>query len=97
VPLASSRKLEIEQSRELDTDGGPTAVELVHHLVSGEPASSTIVLCTHREIIVEILPALAAEYGTPLEHRLPGAKGGCWTLLFRDETLDGVKYWRPES
>jgi 8-oxo-dGTP diphosphatase len=95
TPLGSTRQLEIEQCQALDTDGGAAAVELVRQLISGEPASSTIVLCTHREILVEILPALASQYGIPLEHRLPGAKGGCWTLLFRDQALASIKYWRP--
>jgi 8-oxo-dGTP diphosphatase len=95
TPLASRCQLQIEQSHALAPDGGPAAVELVKQLIGGDPAASTIVLCTHREVLVEILPALAAEYGVSLGHRLPGGKGGCWTLLIRKRNTASIKYWRP--
>ena len=94
APLGSALGLRVERSKLLGTDGGEEAVEWLKRLVQNGDRSSTIAVCTHREVIVEVLPAFASEYGVPIGHRLPGAKGSCWTLLFGDGRLVEIKYWR---
>ena len=96
-PLARRCHLQVEDAEALATDGGGAAMGLIEQLrLDGEP-SSTMVLCTHREVLVEILPALALRFGVDLGHRLPGAKGGCWTFLFRNQKLIRVNYRRPSG
>ncbi len=95
APLGSGRHLHLELTEALAPDGGHTALPFVDHLIRGQHGSAAVVLCTHREVLVEVLPALASRFGVTLGHRLPGAKGGCWTLLFRKQNLVSVKYWRP--
>lgn len=95
APLASARGLKVERRKALGTDGGDAALRVVRNVVRGAQPSSTIVLCTHREVIVEVIPGLASHFGVSLGHRPPGAKGSCWTLVFRGERLVEIKYWRP--
>jgi len=97
APLVSARGLRVEQNRLLGTDGGQAAVEWLRRLVEEPPSSSTIAVCTHREVIVKVLPAFASQFGISLGHRLPGAKGSCWILQFREGRLVEIKYWRPSN
>jgi phosphohistidine phosphatase SixA len=78
-PLAAARQLDVELSTALAPESGDAALELVRSLASGR-SSGAVVLCTHREVIVEVLPKLAAESGVKLGHRVPGAKGALWVL-----------------
>jgi len=94
-PLAARTATLVQNHKALGVDAGASSLELIHQLVATESPTSTVVLCTHREVLVEILPALAAEFRVALGHRPPGAKGGSWTLRFRGDRLVNVKYWRP--
>ena len=94
-PLASACGSRVEKSDHLRPDGGDGAVRLVTRLLAEGPTSGTIVICTHREVIVRILPILASQFGVRLGHRLPGGKGSGWILTFRDSRLREVRYWRP--
>ena len=97
-PLARDRGLKVEVSDALSPYAGPAALELCRELVAdgaARPASRTVVLCTHREVLVDLLPALAAEFGAPLGHRPPGAKGGAWILRFGSGRLEKVDYRGP--
>lgn len=96
-PLAARAATPVRNSGSLGIDGGARALELIHRLVATQPAASTIVLCTHREVLVESLPALAAEFGVALGHRPPGAKGSYWVLRFRGDDLVSIKYSRPSQ
>ena len=96
VPLVTALGLRLERSDLLGTDRAATAIGLVLRLAANASPASTIVICTHREVIVEIIPALATQFGLLVPHRLPGAKGSCWTLSFRDSRLRQIRYWRPE-
>jgi hypothetical protein len=49
----------VQESKALALEAGPDALDLVHQLVATRPASSTIILCAHREVLVDVLPALA--------------------------------------
>lgn len=97
LPLASARGLRVERSDALGPDAGDEAVRLLRRLLTDSSSSATVVVCTHREVIVRILPALASQYGVRLGHRLPGAKGSGWILTFRGERLREIRYWRPSG
>lgn len=96
-PLAARTKRPVRNHKALGVDAGPRALELIHQLLSTRAPSSTIVVCTHREVLVDTLPDLAAEFGGTLNHRPPGAKGSYWTLRFRGDRLVNIKYSRPGS
>jgi len=95
-PLAARTETPIRISRLLGVNAGTRALELIHELVTTRPPLSTIVVCTHREVIVHAFPALAAEFGVTLDHRPPGAKGSYWGLRFRGDQLVNIKYSRPD-
>lgn len=89
-PLATTSGVQIELTKALATDGGRAGIDLALEVVASNV--STAVLCTHRELIVDILPKLAHQHGVSISHRLPGAKGGSWTLLYRRGRLVSIKY-----
>jgi len=89
-PLAAKLGLQVEHSPHLGPDAGPAALDFIHGPTAG-PATA-IVLCTHREVLELVLPALSAQFGVPLGHRRPGAKGSTWLLEFRRERLVAVHY-----
>lgn len=95
TPLADQNNLSVELSERLSTDSPAAAVELCRQLVSSEPIDSTIVLCTHREVLVELLPHLSNEFRHKITHRPPGAKGGAWILRFRNQKLTRADYRPP--
>ena len=95
--LAERRGLEVELTDALATDAGRDATDLCKKLATSEPAGSVVVLCTHREAMVEMLPRLAKEFGRKLSHRLPGAKGGAWVLRFEEGRLTKVDYRPPAA
>lgn len=96
-PFANRRNLSIELSEQLSRDAGLAAADLCHHLLSSESDDSTVVLCTHREVLLELLPQLSKEFGHKLGHRPPGAKGGSWILRFRAGKIDKVDYRPPAA
>ena len=96
-PFADERNLVVERSEQLSRDAGKAAVELCQELLLSETDDSTVVLCTHREVLVELLPQLAKESGRKLGHRPPGAKGGSWILRFRAGRLEKIEYHPPAA
>ena len=96
-PLADKFNLALELSDQLSTDAGWLALELCRRLLSSETDESTVVLCTHREVLVEVLPKLSKEFGRKLTHRPPGAKGGVWILRFRAGKLAKIQYRPPAA
>lgn len=91
-PLARHCGLELQVSAALARGAGIAAADLVRAVASAASDRSTVVLCTHREVIIDALPSLAADAGVPLGHRLPGAKGGTWLLEVRRGRLRHVRY-----
>jgi 8-oxo-dGTP diphosphatase len=96
-PLATACALDLELSKALAPDAGGSALCLIHDVTGAESNRSTIVLCTHREVIVAVMPALIDEFGIKPGHRLPGAKGGTWVLQFHRSKLATVKYQPPAA
>jgi 8-oxo-dGTP diphosphatase len=93
-PLAEARGLKVELCDALARDAGARALDLIDHLVQTSPADPVVVVCSHREVIVEVLPGLTRESGVEVPHRLPGAKGSTWVLHFQGSGLVTVGY-RP--
>lgn len=91
-PLAARTAAQLHVRELLGVDAGIRALKLFRQIVTTRPPEATVVMCTHREVLVEVLPALAAEFGVRLGHRPPGAKGSYWVLRFRDDRLASVKY-----
>ena len=96
-PLADRNGLSVEPADALSTQAGPQAAALCRKLAASEPVGSNVVLCTHREVLEEMLPELAEEAGRKLRHRLPGAKGGAWVLRFERGRLRKVDYHPPAA
>ena len=61
-------------------------------LARTEPSSALVVVCTHREVLLDVLPYLEETFQVKLGHRPPGAKGGVWLLEFRKKRLVRVTY-----
>lgn len=96
-PLAGACDLQVELTDALATDAGPAGIDFAVETVQSGGSSPVVVLCTHRELIVELLPHLADQGGVRLGHRLPGAKGGCWLLQYRRGRPMSIKYWSPST
>jgi hypothetical protein len=54
-----------------------------------------VVLCTHGEVIGDVLARLAREDGVRLSRRPPGLKGCVWVLDFHKGEVDGARYITP--
>jgi 8-oxo-dGTP diphosphatase len=91
-PLGRRSGLDVEVLSWLAPDDPESAREEIQALARNEPSSATVVLCTHREVLIDVLPYLAETFGVKLGHRLPGAKGGTWVLEFRKKKLARVTY-----
>jgi broad specificity phosphatase PhoE len=96
-PLATACALDVELSKALAPDAGESALGLIRDLIDAEPARTTIVLCTHREVLGAVMPALFDAFDIKPGHRLPGAKGGTWLLEFHGSRLVTVKYHPPAA
>jgi broad specificity phosphatase PhoE len=94
-PLADSRGVKVEVAESLSIGVADAALQLCRELVAGQQQDDTVVLCTHREVLVDLLPALSVELGRKLGHRPPGAKGGAWILRVRAGRLEKVDYRPP--
>ncbi|HWE55423.1 MAG TPA: phosphoglycerate mutase family protein [Acidimicrobiales bacterium] len=95
-PMGRELGLTPTLSPSLATDAGLSAVQLIHDLAGGS-GPSTVVLCTHREVLTVVLPHLASDSGRKLGHRLPGAKGGVWVLDYRGGRLRSIEYRPPAA
>lgn len=93
--LAADTGLPVVLSPALARDRGKEALDLFAELTASGSAKMTVVLCSHREVMVEALPVLARQSGRKLGHRLPGAKGGLWVLDFNGTKLRRVAYRAP--
>ncbi len=96
-PVADNAGVTVLLSDQLSTGAGLAAAELCEVLVASEPNDSIVVLCTHREVLVELLPWLSKQFSRHLGHRPPGAKGAAWILGFRGTSLATVEYRAPAA
>jgi len=91
-PLGRKRGRDVEVLSWLAPDAGPMAREGIVGLARTEPSSAFVVVCTHREVLLDVLPYLEETFQVKLGHRPPGAKGGVWLLEFRKRRLVRVTY-----
>ncbi len=96
-PLADRHGVAVELDEALSTDAGKAAADLCRQLVSNDGAGEDdiIVLCTHREVLVDLLPRLSKDSGRKLGDRPPGAKGGAWVLRWDAGRLAKIAYRGP--
>jgi 8-oxo-dGTP diphosphatase len=93
-PLAAKTGLNVDEEGGLTPDAGPKAVDLVRRLSVAQPADR-VLLCTHGEVIGEVLSVLAQEDGLRLGRRAPGLKGCVWVLDFRKGRASSARYIAP--
>ena len=95
-PLAESCGLPLEISQQWSIEAGKSVPGLGQDLIDTTPDGSTLVVCTHREVLVRLLPEMSSHGKHKMGHRPPGAKGGVWILRFRHHNLTRVDYRPPE-
>ena len=95
-PLSEKTGLVVDEDSALTPNAGQAAVDLVRSLTSaGSRSSDAVVLCTHGEVMGEVLSVLAAEDGVRLSRRPPGLKGCVWVLSFRKGRASTARYIVP--
>jgi 8-oxo-dGTP diphosphatase len=90
-PLARSLGLEIEISAALAEGAGPEALALVRSLADDKAS-----LCTHGDVIAEILIALADEDRLDLGPKPRHAKGSAWVLEAEGGRFFNATYIGPD-
>ena len=97
-PLAGRAGRPVEISDALATDAGKAAVELCRELLATSAPGSTVVLCTHREVMEVLLPGLVEDFAGRHPRRSGvGAKGGAWVLHFSKGRLRDLDYRGPAA
>jgi phosphohistidine phosphatase SixA len=86
-PLATRRNLPVETVKELEEGaGGESAIRLV-----GKFKGRNVVLCTHGDVVEELLERLVAQGLVP-RARANMEKGSTWVLDEKDGKISGAKY-----
>lgn len=86
-PLGARRQLPVEPVKELEEGaGGESVLRLVQKF-----RGRNIVLCTHGDVIEELLEGLIAQ-GLLQRARASMEKGSTWVLQEKDGTITGAKY-----
>jgi len=93
-PIAAKTGLGVEEDVALTPNAARQAVDRVRALAISEP-SGPVVLCTHGEVIGDVLAALESEDGVRLSRRPPGLKGCVWVLDFRKGKVASARYITP--
>jgi len=92
VPTATALGLQVEIEDVLAEGAGRGAVELVRSL-----AGDDVVLCSHGDIIPEVLGALSAEERVDVGRNPRHEKASVWVLEGRKGRFVKAKYLRPPS
>ena len=92
--ISTKTGLPIEEDVAFTPNAAPRAVEVVRSLSAQDP-SSRVVVCTHGEVMGEVLGVIASEDGIRLSRRPPGLKGCAWVLDFHKGKLDTARYVSP--
>jgi 8-oxo-dGTP diphosphatase len=91
-PLSQARRLEVERTDALAEGGSRAAVELVRSLI-GLPA----VLCSHGDVIPDVLEHFAVHDGFELDLEAHCAKGSTWLLEDDGERFAKAFYLPPSE
>ncbi len=89
-PLGDELGLKVEEVEELAEGAGPAAVALVRRF-----HDRSVALCTHGDIIPEVLIALAGEERLDLGPGPRQPKGSAWVLQAEDGRFVRATYVRP--
>ena len=89
-PLAQAHHLEVEPAEDLAEGQSAAAVGLVRAL-----AADNVAVCTHGDVIAEILVALADEDMLDLGPNPRQAKGSVWALDGEDGIFSSARYFPP--
>lgn len=89
-PLASARGIRVEESEDLAEGAGPARALALLAEVSRKPA----VLCSHGDVIQEVLLHLSAE-GLELPDPPPLRNGSTWVLESEGDGFVGARYLPP--
>ena len=89
-PLAQAHHLEVEPEADLAEGQSTNAVRLVRKLAKDNAA-----VCTHGDVIAEILVALADEDMLDLGPNPRQAKGSVWALDGEDGVFTSARYFPP--
>jgi broad specificity phosphatase PhoE len=90
VPLAQANHAEVEPDEELAEGQSSSAIRLVRDL-----ATDNVAVCTHGDVIAEILVALADEDMLDLGPNPRQAKGSVWALNAEDGIFTSARYFPP--
>jgi 8-oxo-dGTP diphosphatase len=93
-PLATKRGLSVDEDEDLVPNAALKAVALVRR-VSQPGSRNRLVLCTHGEVIGDVLATLTREDDLRLGHRSPGLKGCVWEIEFRKGKATTARYIPP--
>lgn len=91
APLAGALALRVEAVEDLAEGNGAAAVRLVRSL-----ADEKVVVCTHGDVIPDILVSLADEDRVELGHRPRQAKGSVWVLESDGGRFHRATYLPPD-
>jgi 8-oxo-(d)GTP phosphatase len=92
--VSTKTGLPIEEDVAFTPNAAQRAVEVVRGLSSLDP-SSRVAICTHGEVIGEVLGVIASEDGIRLSRRPPGLKGCAWILDFHKGKVATARYISP--
>ncbi|MGH9267566.1 MAG: hypothetical protein ACRD0D_05250, partial [Acidimicrobiales bacterium] len=93
APLAEALGLAVERRAELAEGAGQAAaLELVRRV-----ASDVTVLCTHGDIVMDLLDGLERDDGIALAPAYPLAKGSTWVLEFDGGRCASARYLPPPA
>ena len=93
-PLSAKTGDRIECDEALVPDAGARTMALVRRLARS-PSSNGVVLCTHGEVMGDVLSVLADQDGLRLRRRPPGLKGCVWVIEFEAGTAVRARYLAP--
>jgi 8-oxo-dGTP diphosphatase len=94
APIAARTGLTVEEDEAFLPDAGPKALEVLRRL-SHWRREGPVVVCTHGEVMGEVLGALATEDALRLSRRTPGLKGCAWLLDFHHGRVETARYIPP--
>jgi broad specificity phosphatase PhoE len=89
-PLAAAMGLAVEEAEALAEGQSSAAVDLVRSL-----AGVSVAVCTHGDVIAEILVTLADEDRVDLGPSPRQAKGSVWVLEGGDGSFTSARYFPP--
>jgi 8-oxo-dGTP diphosphatase len=97
APLAEQVAVTVEDVPELAEGHSREAVALIRGLAANvDGASDAIVICSHGDVIPEVLDHFAVEDGLDLGPAPRCAKGSTWVLKVKDGRLVGASYLAAE-